>query len=98
MDIYRLTLKNLLRSIDEASLRKICTYTMLTDIETEIIVMTCSKRHDINFIADALHVSTSTLQRKKMVAVEKLLFRLRIKDEQSLNNIRVIVEQVLGHL
>lgn len=93
MERRRLLLKACLKRVDEGSLRTICKKAILTDIETDIIAMTCSRDYDIRYISDALNVSQSTLQRKKMKAVEKLLFRLRIENYHSLEEIKMKVEQ-----
>lgn len=90
MEKRRLLLKACLKKIDEASLRTICQKAILTDTETDIIAMTCCRDHDIRYIADTLNVSQSTLQRKKMKAVEKLLFRLRIENHHSMDEIRTL--------
>ena len=95
VDKKRRLLKVCLKQIDEASLRTICKKAMLTDTETDIIACTCSRKQDINYIADTLNVSPSTLQRFKFDAVVKLLFRLRINSDDNLNEIKFKVEQFL---
>ena len=89
VDKKRRLLKVCLKQIDEASLRTICKKAMLTDTEIDIIAFTCSRKQDINYIADFLHISPSTLQRLKFDAVVKLLFRLRIDYDDSLAEIRL---------
>lgn len=71
-------MRAVLRAIDEASLRKICEITMLTQTETDILVCSLSRRLDANFIADKHNISVSTLQRKTLQAVQKVRFRLGI--------------------
>ena len=95
MEKRRLFLKSCLKKIDEKSLRTVCQKAMLTEKETDILAFTCSRKQDINYIADSLHISPSTLQRLKFDAVVKLLFRLRIDYDDSLAEIRLKVEQFI---
>lgn len=91
----RLRMRAFLKSIDEASLRKLCELTMLTDVERDILVMVLSRRQDLNFIADSFNMSVSTLQRKMRQASLKMRFRLGIRHFYTEDEIRRRVEKAL---
>lgn len=95
MDRCDLLFRRYLKSIDEVSLRKLCELALLTKEEIDILVMSLSRRHDANFIADRFNFSVATFHRRKETALSKLLFRLRIKDDSSLIEIGQIVERTL---
>ncbi len=74
MDIRRNLLTKSLKSIDEYSLRKICELAMLTDLEKEILARSYSRMQDERFVADFLNLSVGGLQKKKLLALKKILF------------------------
>lgn len=76
MDKQRNILRKCLKSIDERSLRKLCAVAMLTDIETNILAHSYSKLHSEDFIADTLFMSVGGIQKKKKIALDKILFLL----------------------
>ncbi len=88
-------MRTFLKSIDEDSLRKICSLTMLTQTETDILTRSLSQRQDMNYIADRHNISVSTLQRKTLQAVGKIKFRLSIRPEHTEEEIREIIESAL---
>ncbi len=95
MKEHRLRMRRFLKSIDEASLRKLCEIAMLTKMETEILVMSLSQRLDLNFVADTHNISLSTLGRKSSLAVRKVVYRLGISPESSDSDIHCKVGQML---
>lgn len=91
----RLRMRTFLRSIDEASLRRICETAMLTQEETDILIRTLSRRQDTYFVSDLHNISLSTLQRKMTQAVLKIRFRLGIRHFFTDEEIRQRVENAL---
>lgn len=91
----RLRMRAFLKSIDEASLRRLCELTMLTEVERDILVMVLSRRQDLNFVADSFNMSVSTVQRKMRQASLKMRFRLGIRHFYTEDEIRRRVEKAL---
>ena len=89
-------MRTFLRSIDEASLRRLCELSMLTHAETDILASLCSRRQDMNFIADKHNISVSTLHRRVRQAVKKVRFRLGIRRGFSEAEIIDRVEEALA--
>ena len=76
MDIKRNELKHCLKEMDECSLRQLCKQTMLTDMESDILAFCYSRRQDERFVADTLGMSVSVLQKRKRIALKKILYIL----------------------
>lgn len=49
---------------------------MLTELETEILASCYVRRQDENFVADTLNMSLSVLQKRKRIALKKILYIL----------------------
>lgn len=76
MDIKRNELKHCLKEMDECSLRQLCKQAMLTETETDILAFCYSRRQDERYVADTLNMSVSVLQKKKRIALKKILYIL----------------------
>lgn len=83
MTVQRRELKQCLKRIDENSLRTLCLRAMLTEPETEILARNFSRLQDEQFIADKYNMSLACLQRKKKIAIGKLMFFLRLYDNKT---------------
>lgn len=76
MNSKRNHLKHCLKEMDEYSLRCLCEKIMLTETETDILAFSYSRRQDERFVADILGMSVSVLQKKKCIALKKILYIL----------------------
>ena len=91
----RKIMRKFLKSIDEASLRKICEMTMLTEKETDILVCSFSRRQDANFVADKHNISLSTLRRETLQAVQKVKTRFGISRPDTVDGLSLHVSDKL---
>lgn len=73
MDEKKKQLKHWLRTLDEGSVETLCKLAKLQEDEIMIIILTCCRWHDENYIADMMNMSAKNLHKRKMYAVQKLM-------------------------